>query len=148
MDGPKGPNVHVLTAPDLGLPDVVNAFFPLAQALGWTVFQSAGTSYLVYFGRDDAAEIADLTAIAEAEAEIARRDLTNQYVAELVRLLGPQIFADELTLEGAYTYGNRAILSFDREHRAVFTATGPALFVLITAPPEARVRAMLEVLKG
>lgn len=89
-----------------------------------------------------------LDACAEAEAEIARRDLTNQYAAELVRLLGPQIFADELTLEGAYTYGNRAILSFDREHRAVFTATGPALFVLITAPPEARVRAMLEVLKG
>ncbi len=84
--------------------------------------------------------------VRAAEAEIARRDLANQYVAELVRLLGPQIFADELTLEGAYTYGNRAILSFDREHRAVFTATGPALFVLVTAPPEARVRAMLEVL--
>ncbi len=127
MDNERGPWLFVTG----GSPQPLSDFEKLCDAIGF------GPTMPIRDNRD---------LVDKAEAEIARRDLTNQYVAELVRLLGPQVFADELTLEGAYTYGNRAILSFDREHRAVFTATGPALFVLITAPPEARARAMLEVL--
>lgn len=82
---------------------------------------------------DDPRPIPDYTgsldACAEAEAEIARRGLGDAYARALCYIVGIPIAEHE----------NWYDPSVDVEHD---------LFLLITAPPEARVRAMLRALEG
>ena len=107
-----------------------SAFEPLAEALGWDIDSD---STLVTFATAEHAGPPRLSeswplmddAVRGAEAEIARRGLSDNYVWAILDVMGVEtnIARDELS-------------------------STPMLFALITAPPETRVRAMLAVLEA
>ncbi len=115
---------------DLAFPDEVEAFRPLADALGWRLMSDSGPVYLATSKESDiVATVGQDDAIRTAEAEIARRGLMDKYT-EALRAQFPPLWHNNL-------HDGECACWLDTD----------VLEALITAPPEARVRAMLEVLK-
>ncbi len=115
--------------------EMAKIFTPLAEALGWRVGDDSVMAWMAEIPGADHWPMIGPDAIRAAEAEIGRRGLQGLYANALMRAIDPgsghgiHISAIEVDRYGA---------RYD---------TGEALaFALITAPPEARVRAMLEVL--